>query len=370
MKKFTRKIMLALCVVSVVGSMTACGLTGRQGTGFEELKLECNMEEDVQYDYVSCLSDDTSQEVVMRAIFSDYVTYPHPEKEGYELRNVNLTITLGDLNQNATAVNSFLAFADYYSLDSKTPVTELDLDAASGTGTVNIDDTEYEISYEFELVDRRFSGDGNTGYMDFTFEYEVPAGYDGIVIALYNHANAEKATKVVDLFDEDTLFFRLDSEGIVEPSDKEVTEVTPKGEVVTVETEFITYDKFEHVDKYINPNIPLAEAYFYIPDGRTVTREEMAHIFDLSYYYDESQEYTYSEESEQFTVYILNNMVEVEHLTEDYMWNTLVECFNTMSYNEVLAVVEEASEESSEAILKRYACEYLKMLTDGYVWTK
>lgn len=370
MKKLTSKFIITLSILSLTGILAACGsTTKKEGIGFEELELVCNVEEDVEYDYVTCLSDNTSKEVVIKAIFSNYITCPHPEKDGYELKQVNLRLTLDNLDKNAAAMNRCTAYADYYSLNSESLRPEGESDSTGGTEKVTVNGTEYELTYEFELVDLSYSEDGNTGYMDFLFEYEVPTGYDGVVIALYDHANTEKGKYLVDNYDENTLFFRLenndDSNSL---SPETVTEVTPRGVASTVVTEYLTYDTFEHEDRYIKVNVPLAEAFFYIPEGQTVTREDLESILVLDKYYNESHEYTYSDPAKFFTYYIMSGVIDINHLTEDYMYETLMECFNTMSYNEVKAYVDEYTAETSEEMVKKYACEFLVYITEMYVW--
>lgn len=371
MKKLLDKIIITLCVTTLLFGLTGCGRAANEvsGVGFEELGLVCNVEEGVEYDYLSCLTDDTSKNVMMKAMFTDYKTYPHPEKENYELREVSLTLTLENLNENAAAQTRVNAYVDYYTLSSENKRPEGDIDLASGTETVDVNGTAYDISYKCQLANRRFSDDGNTGYMDFTFEYEVPTGYDGVVIALYNHANSKKGASLVDNYDKDTLFFRLVNKEKGNSVDvNTLTEITPKGEMLTVEDEYITYKVFAHADKYINPNISLAEAFFYIPEGMAVTLEELPTVLDIEKYYDESHEYTYSDPAKMFTAYMLAGMVDLEHSSETYMWNTLVECFNTMSYNDICTYIEEHNYETSEVIVKTYACEYIKFHVEGLVW--
>lgn len=370
MKKFVNKIILGLCVISLVGILTACSQTSKKGEGFEELGLACSVEEGVEYDYVTTLSDDTSKSVILKAVFSDHDTCPHPEREGYELRSVNLSLTVDNLSENAAASIRCLSYVDYYSLNSEDKRAEGEVDSTSGTETVTLNGTEYEVSYSSELTNSMVSKDGTMARMDILFEYEVPVGYDGVVIALYNHANAEKGSYIIDNFDEDTLFFRLNGEAsVVKEAPENITEVTPKGEMLAVDGAAFDYSLFVHDNKYINSNGILAEEFFYIPEGKTVTKEDITKVIDVKNYYDESHEYTYSEEAQLFTVYILNGMVELEHLYEDYMWNTFVECFNTMSYNDLCATIEE-KDESSEGIVKRYACEYIKAYTERYIWSK
>lgn len=366
-----RRLAAALSLLLVLGNMSACGQpSDRTGAGFEKLGFVCNVEENIEYDYVSCLTDDTSKEVKMKAVFSDYERYPHPEKEGYELRNVNLTLTLENVKENATAANCCTAYVDYYLLDAKTERTGGAGDSASGTETVWVDGKEYGISYSFKMTELTFSEDGNTGIMKFAFEYEVPADYDGVVIALYNYANSSKGTHVVENYDKDTLFFRLyNKETAASLSPEEIIGVTPKGEKVHVESEYMKYDMFVHEHKYISADDSLAEAFFYIPEGETVTREDIAGIWYIDDYYDESQEYGSTKAGELFTLYVMNGMVELEHLTEEYMWDTYEECFNTMSYHELCTFIEEAGE-TSEEIVKKYACEHIKLLTEGYIWSK
>lgn len=176
---------------------------------FEEYGIICNAEENVEYDYISICSSDSSKETVGTVVFSDYNTFTsdesHPAKEGYEWKTVTITQTFSDNNANNYGCVGFAPSFDYYS--------GVDFETIGNTLTYN--GTEYA-ECEVHWSSLKSKWEGQTYCSITQFDFLVPIGYDGIVIASINWANCadnpwvnDSVPAYIDDIDEDSILFRL-----------------------------------------------------------------------------------------------------------------------------------------------------------------
>ena len=172
------------------------------------------MEVGVAYPYETLCYEDSSLTTVGQAVISSYETISsdatHSAKEGYDWRLVNLTITFQDDNAWEYGMSNRTGDLDYY---TGAPFTYLD--DSGEIFTVSYNGVEYECLGRVNVVDNQW--DGRVFTYSLNFEYQLPVGYDGCVLASY-HAKYKPVgsdvefSEIVDqmLADEGTILFRLD----------------------------------------------------------------------------------------------------------------------------------------------------------------
>lgn len=190
---------------------TGMKLSERAIEGFEEYDIVCNAEAGVEYDYKTCTHADPSATLMGKAVFS-YQTFEsdedHPAKNGYEWKQVTATVTFNDPAAWVMGCTSSLLYdLDYYTFKNGS-VDKPDDALAERKRTITYMDAEYEVITRYELVDVGFTEEG-TAYTIFRVESQVPVGYDGMVVALYNAVHLEHNDNAMDKLDADSLIFRM-----------------------------------------------------------------------------------------------------------------------------------------------------------------
>lgn len=190
---------------------------------FEKYNLTEHMVElDQEYDYKTLCYDNPAYTTVGKVIFSNYRTFDsdetHEAKEGYEWKIVDVTATFGDENAWEYGVQPDSWIDDYYDIIKSADTTATD-DNEIVHFTVNWNGVDYA-----ECCFIRTNG--WTGWTDNTNpaygEWEhvnvwqrhvavlVPAGYDGIVLGVYNVATDwGEGLYVFEVDNTDNLFFRM-----------------------------------------------------------------------------------------------------------------------------------------------------------------
>ena len=180
--------------------------------GFEEYGIQCNAEPGVEYDYVTCAYADENTTVRGKAMF-DYTTFEaddtHEMKEGYEWKRVVVTVDFDGWTAATIGCRASILYdLDYYTFSNRPLNKVSDHDVAERKQTIRMQDEDFEITTRYGEP-QRFLGDDEKVRITFVYECHVPAGYDGITVALCNASNQHNGERELDRIDEDSLIFRL-----------------------------------------------------------------------------------------------------------------------------------------------------------------
>lgn len=175
--------------------------------GFEKNGLTCNVELDTAYPFETLcyLTDDTTTGEVT---FSDYEVFESDDEleleavDGYEWKTVTFTIVWNDENANNYGVGEWTySLTDYYN----------DEYMFNEDSNLNYKGEEYsEMDFYTETLQNDWVDDAYI-YQGRLF-FLVPKGYDGVVLAMFNHKIGEALESAESLYgyvDENTLLFRL-----------------------------------------------------------------------------------------------------------------------------------------------------------------
>lgn len=125
----------------------------------------------------------------------------HRAKQGYEWRNVDVTITFSDSNAALFGTNVICTRADYYQDQALKPIKKQE------TFKVTYQGKEYKCTAFYENVG--FYYHNNSSVYQMSCYVQVPIGYDGVVLAfLYGDAEVN-GTHLHEVADENTLLLRL-----------------------------------------------------------------------------------------------------------------------------------------------------------------
>jgi len=189
--------------------------TGRRivRRGFEEYGIECNVEEGVSYEYETATFANSELSTVGTAVF-DYETFEsdetHSAKEGYLWKRVVITTSFGDENGQVAGIRTSLLFnLDYYNFSNSELAGLSSEKVIEEERTISFSGEEYSVATRYELLDSGWGEDGNP-YIKMSFECQVPAEYDGMVVALCHAGNREKGNRELDRIDERSLIFRME----------------------------------------------------------------------------------------------------------------------------------------------------------------
>ncbi len=205
---------------------TECGETEGDPLppNFETLGLTVS-EMDVPHRYASVTYNDYSIPTVGEVTATDYKIIEsdetHEAKEGYEWRIVTLKYHFFDENAASDGWRTSVIYDDnYYAFDLETTVGfsegENENDGEEeAKRTVNFMGEGFEIEEKDETVRNEWVG--QEAYFEKVYSFQVPIGYDGMMITCYNPANKLSALNdgnetalEKDLIDENTVYFRLD----------------------------------------------------------------------------------------------------------------------------------------------------------------
>lgn len=156
---------------------------------FDVLGLTCDMEVGKSYDYTTTCRKNQDLKTVAAMVITDYNIFEsddtHEAKEGYEWRIVSFDLTFSDQNARDYGYLYAHQMADYYDdsllLDSIEQADKND-NASKYLVNYNGEDCEVYVSVRSSSV----------GWIDHvitisvTYEFQVPVGYDGVVIHAYD----------------------------------------------------------------------------------------------------------------------------------------------------------------------------------------
>ena len=187
---------------------------------FEVHGLTINVKEGVTYDYKTACRQDYSRATVGHAAFSDYriaqedAALGLEKKDGYEWRMVHVSILFDDANARKDGMTIGSCFENYYDIEGwDESAGDEEYDEATGSEYSYYTVNDHGVEKEVCVIERSdFSGWVNrTNTWDADVYVNVPVGYDGVVLGLYNRQHTwEDGMYIYDLADEDTLFFRMD----------------------------------------------------------------------------------------------------------------------------------------------------------------
>lgn len=171
----------------------------------------------VTYPYTTICTEDESKRTAGEATVIAYDVFEsdtdYPARDGYEWRIVAIEVRFFDENAQAYGANPFFCYENYYNVklydDSIVELDESDMWYAC-TGTCVYFGQEMEIYARISdsWGDWRKDTNGNyETYYNIKFAFQVPAGYDGVVVGLASELND---TYITDGDPDAFLLFRMD----------------------------------------------------------------------------------------------------------------------------------------------------------------
>lgn len=167
-----------------------------------------NVETSGTYEYKTICNSDPEDKAIGQVTISDFEIVSSNEwleeaMNGYEWRTAVIRV---EYSTQYSGMMTRLVTCDYYTGD------EYESDIQISYNGENYTITETAIGWKEETTDDVFS-------IEKTYACQVPVGYDGVALVLYNAANAPSEngysisgtdlSSVVDIADENTLLFRM-----------------------------------------------------------------------------------------------------------------------------------------------------------------
>jgi len=188
--------------------------------GFSVHGLRINTTSGRPFPYKTITRNDPDMETVGVAtlLYIDFFDsdIDYPAKAGYEYVVTRIMITFEDENAQVNGYRYMTGQTDYFVYDPDEPAVSYDDFPESGiTGfkVVNRKLDYYGELYEYYIKHSQVQNEwvGGISYVVLEYAFLIPAGYDGIVVYITNAANWSDTAgiKLSDIFDSDTLFFRL-----------------------------------------------------------------------------------------------------------------------------------------------------------------
>lgn len=186
---------------------SVCGSPGEKLPGyFAENTLLPNMEPGLAADYITNTFvrpdlNTTGLLVVsdLQVLESDGIQ--HRAKKGYEWRRVDISILCSDNHSALYGTNIAFARADYYQDQ------ELQQAGKQERFTVTYNDKDYKCLALYENAG--FYSDGINNIYKVTCYFQVPAGYDGVVLAFHHGSIAIEGMHLHEVEDENMILLRL-----------------------------------------------------------------------------------------------------------------------------------------------------------------
>lgn len=185
---------------------SACGAEGEPLPGyFAQQNLSVNIQSWQQAEYHTNTYVRPDLDTVGAFVASSVQIFEsdakHRAKNGYEWRCVDITITFSDGNSGLYGTNVTCARADYYQ--------DIELKTADKPErfTVNFNGKDYNCTIAYEDAGFSFTEDSNVFHM--TCYAQVPAGYDGVVLAFFNSEVPADGLHLHEVADENMLLLRL-----------------------------------------------------------------------------------------------------------------------------------------------------------------
>lgn len=201
---------------------TVCGATEGDPLppAFEEMGVQGQfMELGQTYNYLTLCYDNPTVKTNCEVTVTDYQVIDsdenHPAKEGYEWRIANFDVHVYDTNSQAFGYQIKWFPVDYYDFVSvaDSAVSTDTVDPVLGTlttFTVNINGQDYPCERYTTSSSTGWNETGDSLNIYREYDFLVPKGYDGAVVALCNAANVTQEDMYInEIADEDSLLFRL-----------------------------------------------------------------------------------------------------------------------------------------------------------------
>ncbi len=180
---------------------------------FVKYKFDTFCELGVSYDYRTICANGSAETVGKFTVISYETTkgkeYNLKEKDGYEWKIVKFVISFSDANAQKWDVYAVPVFDDYYDTRLMNESCDQDIDGVFSWG----------IHWNGEITKCYFCYDISNGWSNGvktyneTFYFQVPEGYDGVVIGATKPGSLEvgetENAYIFDTCDKDSLFFRL-----------------------------------------------------------------------------------------------------------------------------------------------------------------
>ena len=177
---------------------------------FEELGAKANMEEGAEYAFQTITGSGAGVSTVGKVRVMSYDIFDsdakHEAKEGYEYRKILGSMEFSDENARKYGIKCRSGLLDYYS------------------GRIFFEQSSAPVNYYGEEITCKIvettltdAWRKNTYLYEFEFVVQVPKGYDGFVLALYDaklgtetvNGITEVATSLGAVVEDNTRFFRL-----------------------------------------------------------------------------------------------------------------------------------------------------------------
>lgn len=187
-------------------SCSVCGTEGEPLPGYFALNgLAVNIWAQLPADYVTNTYVRPDLDTTGMFLSSEVLVFEsdarHRAKAGYEWRSVDIKITFSDSNSSLYGTNVTCARADYYQDTVLKPADKQERFA------VTYRDKEYKCTISYEDTGFYFTDDSSVFHM--TCYAQVPAGYDGVVLAFHHSAVPVSGLHLHELEDENMLLVRL-----------------------------------------------------------------------------------------------------------------------------------------------------------------
>lgn len=184
-----------------------CGAAGEKLPGyFAQNALIPNMSPGMAADYITNTFvrpdlDTTGLLMVSELQILESDGIQHRVKKGYEWRKVDISILCSDKNSGLYGTNITFARADYYQDQVLKPAKKQE------RFTVTYNDKEYKCLALYENAGFYFDGASNV--FTVTCYFQVPVGYDGVVLAFHHGSAAIDGMHLHEVEDANRILLRL-----------------------------------------------------------------------------------------------------------------------------------------------------------------
>lgn len=214
---------------------TVCGTT--KGTklvaDFEANKVKCTAQLNKVIKFTTRCDRDESRFSTGTVTFSDYSTfnstYKHKARDGYVWQSVTMTYVFDDENAYNFGVRTPINLWDYYN-ENKNRQNDEKNEQGYGVFFVNYYGKEYECWWDTSLVQKGWEwksfGDG-TFILSIRISFNVPVGYDGVVVGSYDANNMGKEDiSILNVYNEKCVLYRLPEAKKPTKTDKNTTKTS------------------------------------------------------------------------------------------------------------------------------------------------
>ena len=185
---------------------------------FVKYGIKCNMEIGKEYEYTTCCTENTSFSTTGTAAIIKYEVIPndddHPYKDAHEWRVIDLKLTFNDENAQKYGMKIRTSADDYYDINLRDSSSVMYKDKSYEVHTVNYKGQNYDCIFRQTNTWSGWHDAENGGREDYCishWEIQVPIGYDGTVIGIYDsRLDWDNADHIYNLDVSTFLMFRLE----------------------------------------------------------------------------------------------------------------------------------------------------------------